>query len=154
FLDLARIDVLAAADDHVLDPADDIAIALGIDGGEVAGMHPAPGIDGLAGARLVVPIAAHHRIAPGQKLARHAGRDDPAVAVDDLDLEMRLDAPDRRDPALDRVVDRALEADRAGLRHAIGDGDLAHMHLLGAALHHLDRAGAAGHDPGAQAGQV
>jgi hypothetical protein len=41
FLDLARIDVLAAADHHVLDAADDVAIALGVDGGEIAGVHPA-----------------------------------------------------------------------------------------------------------------
>jgi hypothetical protein len=32
FLDLARIDVLAAADDHVRDAADDVAIALVIHG--------------------------------------------------------------------------------------------------------------------------
>ena len=31
FLDLARIDILAATDQHVLDPADDLAIALGVD---------------------------------------------------------------------------------------------------------------------------
>jgi hypothetical protein len=41
FLDLARVDVLAAADQHVLDAADDVAIALGVDGGQVAGVHPA-----------------------------------------------------------------------------------------------------------------
>ena len=35
-LDLAREDVLAAADQHVLEPADDLAIALGVDGGDIA----------------------------------------------------------------------------------------------------------------------
>ena len=48
----------------------------------------------------------------------------------------------------------ALEADRAGLGHAIGDGDVAHVHLLVDPLHHLDRAGRAGHDAGAQRRQV
>ena len=43
------IDVLAAADQHVLAAPDDAAIALGVDGGQVAGMHPALGIDGLGG---------------------------------------------------------------------------------------------------------
>src|SRR5579883_219269 len=40
-LDLAGIDVLAAADDHVLQPADDVDVAFGIHRREVAGMHPA-----------------------------------------------------------------------------------------------------------------
>src|SRR4029077_5054176 len=35
FLDLPRIDVLAAADHHVLDAADDVAIALVVERGEV-----------------------------------------------------------------------------------------------------------------------
>ena len=47
-LDLARIDVLAAADQHVLDAADDVAVALGVDRREVAGVHPAGGVDRLA----------------------------------------------------------------------------------------------------------
>src|SRR5690349_786833 len=47
-LDLAGIDVLAAADEHVLDPADDVAIALVVDGGEIATVHPARGVDRFA----------------------------------------------------------------------------------------------------------
>ncbi len=34
---LARIKILAAANDHIVQPADDIAIALGVDRREVAG---------------------------------------------------------------------------------------------------------------------
>src|SRR5205085_3053985 len=48
-LDLARIDVLAAADDHVLDTADDVDVALGVHGREVAGVHPAGVVDGATG---------------------------------------------------------------------------------------------------------
>ena len=40
-LDLPRVHVLPAADDHVLDPADDVEVALGVHDGEVAGVHPA-----------------------------------------------------------------------------------------------------------------
>ena len=40
-LDLGGGDVLAAADDHVLDAADDREPAVGVDGGEVAGAEPA-----------------------------------------------------------------------------------------------------------------
>src|SRR5205807_7869159 len=71
-LDLARIDVLAAADHHVLDPADDVAIALRVDRREVAGVHPARRVDRLARLLRVVPIAEHDRVAAGQEFARRA----------------------------------------------------------------------------------
>src|SRR5262249_437184 len=57
--DLARINVLAAADHHVLDAADDVAIAFVVERGEIAGVHPSGSIDCLAGFLLVVPIAEH-----------------------------------------------------------------------------------------------
>ena len=40
---------------------------------------------------------------------------------------MGMDAPDGRDALLERIVDGALEATRAGLGHAVGDGDLGHV---------------------------
>ena len=40
-----------------------------------------------------------------------------------------MDAADGRDAPLERIVGAALEADRAGLGHAVGDRDLAHVHL-------------------------
>jgi hypothetical protein len=73
-LDLARVDVLAAADQHVLDPADDVRVALGIDRRQVAGVHPAGGVDRLARARLVLPVAAHDRVAARAELAGGADR--------------------------------------------------------------------------------
>ena len=154
FLDLARIKVLAAADHHVLDAPDDVAVALVVDGGEVAGVHPARGILGLAGLFLVVPVAGHHGIAARAEFAPDPARNDAALAVDDLDLDMRMHATDRRDAALDGILDAALEAHRARLGHAIGDGDVAHVHALQHLAHHRDRAGRARHDAGAQRMQV
>src|SRR6266446_7985548 len=61
-LDLARIDVLAAADHHVLDPADDVAVAVRVDRREVAGVHPAGSVDRLARPLLIPPIAKHDQI--------------------------------------------------------------------------------------------
>ena len=49
FLDLLGVDVLAAADDHVLEPAGDAVVALRRLAGEVARMQPAVLVDGLAG---------------------------------------------------------------------------------------------------------
>ena len=51
FLDLARIDVLAAANDHVLDAPDDVAVALRVDRREVSRMHEALRVD--AGSRVL-----------------------------------------------------------------------------------------------------
>ena len=69
-LDFPRRDVLAAADDHVLHAADDVAIALLVDHRQIAGVHPAACIDRLARALGIVPVAAHHAVAAGQQLAR------------------------------------------------------------------------------------
>src|SRR5262249_37092617 len=81
-LDLARIHVLAPADEHVLHAADDVAVALGVDRREVARVHPAVDHD-LARALLVVPVPQHHRVAPGAELALLAHGHDAALGVDD-----------------------------------------------------------------------
>jgi hypothetical protein len=63
---------------------------------------------------------------------------------------MRLNAPDSRYPALQRILGRALKADRACFGHAVGDGDFGKMHFGDGTLHHLDRAWRASHDSGPQ----
>src|SRR5215471_1753468 len=63
FFDLAGIDILAPADKHVLDPANNVAETLAVEHGKIAGMHPAGGINGLRGQCILAPVAAHHRIA-------------------------------------------------------------------------------------------
>src|SRR6185312_6003283 len=154
FLDLARIDVFTAANDHVLYPPDDVAIALVVKRGEVAGVHPAFPIDRLAGLFLVLPIALHHRIAARAQLSGFTDADRQPIRADDLDFDMRLDAANGRDALFERIVTVALERYRAGFGHAVGDGHLRHMHQRYDLLHHLDRTGRTGHDAGAQAGEV
>src|SRR6266704_1732920 len=61
FFDFTRIDVLPAADDHVLDPSDDAAISIVVDRRQVARMHPPGRIDGVIRPRLIVPVAKHDR---------------------------------------------------------------------------------------------
>ena len=65
-----------------------------------------------------------------------------------------MDAADGGDATFQGIVGRALETHRRRLGHAIGDGHFAHVHLVVDALHHLDRAGRARHDAGAQRFQV
>src|SRR5882724_7046518 len=98
FLNFSRIKVLAAADHHVLDAADDVAIALGIDDGEVAGVHPAILVEHIGGFLALVPIAQHDTVAARAELAALAARHDLAFEVDDLDLDMWMNTPNRRHP--------------------------------------------------------
>src|SRR5690348_18321378 len=93
--DLARIHVLAPANDHVLDAADDVDVAVGVHRGEVTGVHPARRVDRLACRLVVVPVAAHHDVAAAAQLTRYAARDDRARGgIDDLDLDVGVHAPD------------------------------------------------------------
>src|SRR6266542_2505437 len=58
-LDLLGIDVLAAADDHVLDPVDDPQVAVGVEDADVAGVQPA--VAERVGGRLwPVQVPLHH----------------------------------------------------------------------------------------------
>jgi hypothetical protein len=54
--------------------------------------------------RRIVPAAQHYRIAARTKFARSSARHDPAVSIDDLDLQTRVDAADRADAPLDRLI--------------------------------------------------
>src|SRR5699024_5001056 len=73
-LHLAWVDVLAAADDHVLDPAGDLHVAVGIHHADVPGVHPAGLVDRLGGLVRLVPVAEHDAVAPGAELSGLAAR--------------------------------------------------------------------------------
>src|SRR5207237_7330405 len=95
FLDLARIDVLPAADDHVLDPAGDVDVALGVHGRQVAGVYPAGRVHRLGGLAGLVPVAEHHRVAAGAQLAGLAAAHHQAgLRVGDLHLQVPHDLAD------------------------------------------------------------
>src|SRR3990167_7896026 len=57
FFDLARVDVFAATDHHVLDAADDVHVALGVHGGQVA-------MDAEGYVNIVNRLAGLGRVAP------------------------------------------------------------------------------------------
>ena len=72
-LDLLGVDVLAAADDHVLDPVDDSQVAVLVDDPDVAGVQPSVP-DHLGGLVRLAEIAAHHVGAADHDLAALTGR--------------------------------------------------------------------------------
>src|SRR4051812_15336277 len=83
-LDLARIDVVAADDDHVLLAVADVEIAVGVDLADVAGIEPAVA-QRLGGLLRPVAIALHD--------LRPARAD--FAELDDLDLGLRHRDADR-----------------------------------------------------------
>src|SRR5262245_59370039 len=70
FLHFAWIDVLTAANHHVLGPADDAAVPGLVDDGKIPAVHPAAGVDRFPRTLVIVPVAAHHGIAAGEQLSR------------------------------------------------------------------------------------
>ena len=149
-LDLARVDVVAAADDQVLLAVDDEEVAVLVLLGHVAGEEPAVG-DGLLGLLLLAPVALHHVLAPDRDLADLALLDVLAVVVDQLHLDAAHRHADRARLALD--VGLVERGDRRGLGEPVA---LEHDAVEGLLelLHHLDRHRRAARDAGAQAGDV
>ena len=72
-LDLGRVDVLAAGDDHVLHPVVDVDVAVGVHVAGVAGVHPAVGGLGAGGGLGLLPVAQHVVRRAGDDLAHLAG---------------------------------------------------------------------------------
>src|SRR3546814_7686591 len=79
-LDFGGVDILAAADDHVLDPVADEEIALGVEIAGVARQEEAIRGEHLRAFFGALPIAGHRRAAPDPDFADAAGRHFPARA--------------------------------------------------------------------------
>ncbi len=84
-LHLDRVDVLAAADDHVLQPVGDVDEARLVHEAGVARPHPAVS-QRLCGLFGTVPVADHHVVAAADDLAQRAPRDLVPLGIDHLDL--------------------------------------------------------------------
>src|SRR5258707_11581374 len=74
--DVRGMDVIAAADDHILLAAGDAQIALAVEPAEIAGHEPARGVERRLGRHLVVEIAEHQAGAAAADLADLAWRGD------------------------------------------------------------------------------
>ena len=68
-LDLARIHVVSATDDHVLLAIDDEEVTVLVDPGQVAGAEPAVIVDRVCGGLRVVPVTLHHVVAADHDLS-------------------------------------------------------------------------------------
>ncbi len=84
-LDLDRVDVLAAGNDHVLDPVNHIDEAVVVHVAAVTGVHPA--VDhGAGGFVRPLPVTHHHIVAAHDDLADGAIGDGLVVGIDNAHL--------------------------------------------------------------------
>src|SRR5262245_23165534 len=74
-LDLARVYIFAAANDHVFGTAGDVEASVGPHGSQIAGVQPAFGINGAGGGFGFAVVAFHHQIAAGTQFTALAGLD-------------------------------------------------------------------------------
>src|SRR6266508_3655808 len=89
-LELPGVEVDAASDDHVLEPAGDLDEATLVDGPQVAHVQPAVRVDRRAGGVRQLVVLDHVLVAAAADLALLAQRQHFAGGhVDDLDFEMR-----------------------------------------------------------------
>ena len=140
-LDLHAVNVLAAADHHVLGPVDDVDEALVVDTGDVAGVQPAAG-ERLGGRRGLVPVTLHDVGALDPQLADRPRREVVAQLVDHLEADHRYGGPHA--VGMGHVVLSAVERrHRRRLGEAVAVGrDAAGEQLLDPA-HELGRRGRA-----------
>ena len=146
-LDLARVDVVAAADDHVFLAVDDEEVAVLVHRGHVAGVEPAALHDLLGGVRAA-QVALHDVVAADHDLADLALRDLVVVVVDDLHLDALDRRPDRARLAVAVGVVEGRHRRRLGQPVALEDDA---VERLLERLHHLDRHRRAAGDAHAQA---
>ena len=122
-LDLDAVHVLAAADDHVLGPVDEVEEAVGVEAADVAAAEPPLGRDRLRVRLRPVPVAAQHDRRPAQPdLAGLADGHVGAVLVDDPDLHRRH-GPAHRVGMGGVVVADVRGRDRRRLGEAVGGGE-------------------------------
>ena len=118
-------------------------------------MQPAVGVDRFGRFLGHVVVADHHAVPAAAEFALLAVAQVLAgFHVDDLRFEARQRPADGADAQLDRIVGARLRDQRRRFRLAVADRDFAGAHFLRDALHHLDRARAAGHDAGPQRRQI
>src|SRR6218665_128037 len=135
FLDLARVDVVAAGNDQFLLAIDDVEEAIGIQGPDVAGMQP-PVAKGLRRHLGLVEVAARHARGAHDDLTVLARRQFLALTA----MDPNFDAPVRfarcsHAPPLGREA--VADDRRAGFGHAVALRNQYAEFLLKALVHLL-----------------
>ena len=131
--------------DQLLEPVDDVEVALGVGLADVAGVQPAVFVEHRAGCLRVVQVALHHLRSPYPDLAQLAGGGVPVGGhVDDAPLGVGQRGADRGNPGL--LLRRVGVGDRARLGQAVTLTDEHVVARCRPAGHRLRQRRRAGHD--------
>src|SRR5712692_1379845 len=114
-LDLVRVDVGAAPDDDVLDPAGHVQISRVVDEAEVAHVRPAVG---RVGTEFLAPVAILHEVASHTDFSNAAADSVGRWAFEDLPL-CAIVRPPHRGPAKSLRVGGARHSKLAGVHRAV-----------------------------------
>src|SRR5262249_46886710 len=126
FFDFGRVDVLTAADDHLLASPDDSVVSILTLLGQVACVQPARAVDRACRRFWVAVVARHDAMAANTQFARLARRYVLAGgSVDQLHLEAGNRMTDGSDANLDRVVNRGECDQRGSFGLPVADADFA-----------------------------
>ena len=123
-LNLCRIAVEAADDEHVFEPVGNAQIAALVEHADVAGVQPAVGVNRFQRRRFVVKVTLHHVVAAQQHLARLAGGDGVAVFIDAAHLGAGHGAAAGGGDGLGTVAGVTNGGTAAALGQAVGGGDV------------------------------
>ncbi len=122
-LDLGRVDVLAAGDDHVLRPADDPVVALLVACCDVAGQEPAVR-EGGGGCLVVLPVTGEDVRAADDELSLGGAVEQVArLGIAERDVDVRVGLAGVA-PLARRVLGREAEDVRRSLGQAVALDDL------------------------------
>ena len=145
-LDLGRVAIEAAHDEHVLEAVGDAQVTALVEHTDIAGVQPALGVDGLARGGLVAQIALHHVVAAQQHLTRLARGHGHALRVDAAHFGARDGAAASAGHGLGAVAGVADRGDTAAFGQAVGGRDIGNAELLAhAGDQHRRHIGRAGH---------
>ena len=154
-LELLRVDVLSAADNHVLQAARYLVVAVGRAAGEVSRVEPAVFVDGRGGRLGHLVVALHYIVAARDELAVNiVGHFLVRLGVYYAAFDFRQRVADRLDAHLERISRVAHRAARRGLGLSVDYDDFLHVHLVDDVAHLRYRAGASSHDSRAHVGEV
>ena len=126
--DPGRVNIIAPADDHVLDSIDDKKAPVGIHPSDIACMHPSVAQD-LSGAIGIIDIAAHQAAATNADLAALPCGKGAAVFVENSNLGI---AGRSANTAQDSLLRGAVDGGQRRLGHSVGLADGGAESILGA----------------------
>ena len=153
--DLTGIQVLAAADDHILQTTGYLKISIGRTTADITGVQPTIGIDGLCGCLGHLVITLHNIKATGYKLTAFAvGQFFTGLRIDDLTFHVGEGTTYRFYAVIQILIHLAHGTPGRGFGLAVYGNDLAHVHLNRSTAHQISRTVGTRHDTGSHVGEV